>query len=188
MAHEMQPLESMARLSGHNELLAEAHHWMAEATEAAKCRPCGCLHSTLTTLEAAAQDLPLEAQPLRDELALARARLRSVEYECLGCPTCYPALAANAFAAAFPERAAATAACPTDSPEERAGWPPLPGEYRVLRYRAPVAICTLTEEELAARLADAQLTGVALVGRLHTESLGIERAIKNTVANPNIGF
>ncbi len=188
MAHEMHPLESMARLSAHNEVLAEAQHWMAEAAEAAKCWPCGCLHSTLTTLEAATQDLSSETQALRGELARARAKLRPVEYECLGCPTCYPAIAANAFVAAFPERAAAPAASPTDIPEERAGWPPLPGEYCVLRYQAPVAICTLTDEELAARLADAQPTGVALLGRLHTENLGIERIIKNTLANPNIRF
>ncbi len=168
--------------------LAEAQRWVAEAAAAAKCWPCGCLHSTLTTLEAATSDLPAEAEPLRRELARARTKLRPVEFDCLGCPTCYPALAANAFAAAFPERAAALAACPTDIPEERVGWPPLPGEYRVLRYRAPAAICTMTDEALAGRLAETRPAGVAILGRLHTENLGIERVIQNTLANPNIRF
>lgn len=171
-----------------SQALAEAWRWLAESSAAAKCWPCGCLHGTLISLEAAVHDLPPEAQPLRNELARARARLRPVEYECLGCPTCYPALAANAFAAACPDRAAALAACPTDLPEERAGWPPLPGEYRVLRYRAPVAICTLTDEKLTDPLAEARPVCVAIVGRLHTENLGIERVILNTLANPNIRF
>lgn len=168
--------------------VVEAARWMAEAAGAAKCWPCGCLHSTLTTLEAATHDGSKALQPLRDELAIARAKVRPVKYECLGCATCYPALAVNAFAKAFPEQAAAMAACPTDVPEERAGWPPLPGEYRVLRYQAPVAICTLTDEGLADRLAEARPPGVALIGRMHTENLGIERVIRNTLANPHIRF
>jgi tetrahydromethanopterin S-methyltransferase subunit A len=168
--------------------LAEAQRWVDEAAGAAKCWPCGCLHSTLTGLEAATRDLPAEGQPLVNALAQARAKLRPAEYECLGCPTCFPALAANAFPAAFPERAAALAACPTDLPEQRAGWPPLPGEYRVIRYQAPVAICTLTDEGLTQRLAEARPAGVAIIGRLHTENLGIERIIQNTLANPNLRF
>jgi len=172
----------------HTEVLAEAKRWMAEAVAAAKCWPCGCLHSTLATLEGAGGDLPDELQTLKADLALCRAKLRPVEYECLGCPTCYPALAANAVSAAFPDRAAAIAACPTDIPADRAGWPPLPGEYRVLRYQAPVAICTLIDEVLVGRLAETRPPDVSLIGRLHTENLGIERIIQNTLANPYIRF
>jgi len=168
--------------------LMEVSRWLAEATAAAKCWPCGCLHGTLNSLEAVTEELPPEARALKDELASARARLRPLEYECLGCPTCYPALAANAFAAAFPDRAAALAACPTDLPEQRAGWPPLPGEYRVIRYRAPVAVCTLTDDALTERLAEARPAALAIIGRLHTENLGIERIIQNMLANPNIRF
>lgn len=171
-----------------SQALAEAARWMAEASAAAKCWPCGCLHSTLRTLEAATRDPSPELQPLRDELASARAKLRPVEYECLGCATCYPALAANAYAAGDPDRAVALAACPTDTPGERTGWPPLPGDYRVLRYQAPVAICTLTDGDLTGHLAAARPSGVALVGRLQTENLGIERIIRNVLANPHIRF
>jgi hypothetical protein len=32
-------------------------------------------------------------------------------------------------------------------------WPPLPGSYRVLRYHAPVAVCTLNSDELIEPLA-----------------------------------
>jgi len=72
--------------------------------------------------------------------------------------------------------------------EARAGWPPLPGSYRVLRYSAPVAVCTLTDEALAASVAAQGEPGLAIVGTMQTENLGIERLIQNVVANPNIRF
>src|SRR3974390_687062 len=36
-------------------------------------------------------------------------------------------------------------------------WPPLPGSYRVLRYHAPVAVCTLNSDELIEPLASTKL-------------------------------
>jgi tetrahydromethanopterin S-methyltransferase subunit A len=58
----------------------------------------------------------------------------------------------------------------------------------VLRYRAPVAVCTLNNDELAAHIAEAAVPGVAMVGTLHTENLGIERLTRNVLANPAICF
>ena len=83
---------------------------------------------------------------------------------------------------------AEAAACPTDAIEQRQGWPPLPGSYTVLRYHAPVAVCTLNDEALARTVATARLSELAVVGTLHTENLGIERLISNVVANPHIRF
>ena len=80
------------------------------------------------------------------------------------------------------------ASCPTDAVEERLGWPPLPGAYTVLRYQAPVAVCTLNDEALAETVASAGLPELAIVGTLHTENLGIERLVSNVVANPHIRF
>lgn len=157
---------------------------LALAASARKCFGCGCLHKTVEALSMTA--------PGRSELAAALADTHRVflpkEYDCLGCQVCYPAIAANAFAEAFPGEGEAMDLCPTDAPDERRGWPPLPGDYHVLRYRAPVAICTLNSEELARRIADRQPVGVALVGTLHTENLGIERIIRNVLANPHIRF
>jgi len=101
---------------------------------------------------------------------------------------CFPAIAANAFAEAYPEAGESLDLCPTEGPEARAGWPHLPGDYRVVRYRAPVAVCTLNSEELAAELAAEAPEGLALSGTMHTENLGIERVIQNLLANPNIRF
>jgi tetrahydromethanopterin S-methyltransferase subunit A len=128
----------------------------------------------------------------KGELASLLAQARGVflpkKYDCLGCAVCYPAIAANAFAAAYPEEGAGLELCPTDEPEERRGWPPLPGDYTVIRYGAPVAVCALNSEPLARSLADRKPDGLAIVGTMHTENLGIERVIQNTLANPNIRF
>ena len=155
---------------------------LAEATAAKKCHACGCLQQTVAALE--------EAEPARGELADALSSARAAfvprKYDCLGCAVCYPALAANAFAEAYPGAAANMDLCPTEAPDERAGWPPLPGDYRVVRYGAPVAVCTLNDEQLVGALADAAPEGLAIVGTMHTENLGIERVIKNTLANPHL--
>jgi len=154
------------------------------ATAASKCHPCGCFHSTVTALARTG----LGQGELAATVAQARAAFASKQYDCLGCPVCYPAVAANALADAYPQHAGRLDPCPTDAPSERAGWPPLPGDYTVLRYRAPVAVCTLHGDELARRLAGVAPEGLAIVGTLHTENLGIERLIRNVLGNPHLRF
>ena len=154
------------------------------AAQAAKCHGCGCLHQTVNALEST----PEGRGSLAPTLAEARRVFAPKEYDCLGCSVCYPAIAANAFARAFPAEAESLDLCPTDAPQKRGGWPPLPGDYQVVRYRAPVAVCTLNSSALAARLASHPYEGLAISGTLHTENLGIERVIKNVTANPNIRF
>jgi tetrahydromethanopterin S-methyltransferase subunit A len=51
-----------------------------------------------------------------------------------------------------------------------------------------VAICTLTDGDLADRLVSRRPVGVAIVGRLQTENLGIERIVSNVLANLAIRF
>ncbi len=107
-------------------------------------------------------------------------------YDCLGCEVCFPALAVNALDGAGLTLETVADPCPTAPVEARAGWPPLPGAYTVLRYQAPVAICTLTDEELLQQIATNAPSDVSIVGTLFTENLGIERLVLNTIANPNI--
>jgi tetrahydromethanopterin S-methyltransferase subunit A len=155
-----------------------------EAIAAPKCHKCGCLQQTVEALA--------ETQVGKHELAAILMRARDVfvpkKYDCLGCPVCYPAIAANAFAEAYPAAGASLDLCPTEAPEERKGWPPLPGDYSVIRYGAPVAVCALNSERLAKSLVDTKPDGLAIAGTMHTENLGIERVIKNTLANPHIRF
>ena len=166
----------------HAEALRIVREQLAEAAAARKCHGCGCLHATVDALA--------RTQAGRAGLSPALADARRVfvakKYDCLGCEVCYPAIAANAFAEAFPGEAAALDLCPAEAPQERRGWPPVPGDYRVVRYQAPVAVCTLNSDTLMAELAEARPEGLAVAGALHTENLGIERLIRNVLANPHI--
>ena len=157
---------------------------LAQAVAARKCHTCGCFHSTLEALGGT----QLGRGELAESLAAARAVLAPKTYDCLGCAACFPAIAANAFAEAFARDDERLEACPTEAPDERRGWPPLPGDYQVLRYGAPVAVCALNSPELVAPLARAAHGDLSLVGTLRTENLGIERVIRNVLANPNIRF
>lgn len=164
--------------------LNEAAAQLQKAAQAKKCWPCGCFHDTVAAIAATfpAGDRPT---PLDEALHVAQERITPRTYECLGCAVCYPALAINALA----ERGELVApVCPTDTVAAREGWPPLPGTYMVLRYRAPVAICTLTDVALATAIAQTPPPAVALVGTLQTENLGLERLILNVLANPHVRF
>ena len=157
------------------------------AADAHKCWACGCLRHTLDTIDHARLP-PGRNDVLAAVLASARERLLPQRYECLGCETCFPAVALNDLAADGSTDLAESTACPTDAIEERDGWPPLPGNYTVLRYHAPVAVCTLNDETLAEAVASTRLPEIAIVGTLHTENLGIERLVSNVIASPHIRF
>jgi tetrahydromethanopterin S-methyltransferase subunit A len=157
---------------------------LQEAIDAPKCHRCGCLQQTVEALA--------QTETGKGELAAMLTQARSVfvlkKYDCLGCAVCYPAIAANAFIEAYPQDGGGFDLCPTEEPEERNGWPPLPGAYFVIRYGAPVAVCALNSETLAKSLAERKPEGLAIIGTMHTENLGIERVIKNTLANSHIRF
>ena len=167
--------------------VAEALAQLDLATSAKKCWPCGCLHETLAAIERAvpAGNLP---PSLADATTRAKARLVTTRYDCLGCETCHPALVVNALNEAAGTNLVEPGSCSTEEVAERTGWPPLPGSYTVLRANAPVAACTLTDAALAEALTRARPPDVAIVGTLLTENLGIERLIRNVLANPRIRF
>ncbi len=154
---------------------------LSAAVDAEKCHACGCFQDAVASLERT--DVP--RRELRSLLARARQAFAPRRYDCLGCEVCFPAIADNARAEAFPGEARAPGG-PTDAPIEREGWPPLPGDYTALRHGAPVAVCTLNSSSLAQELATRRPSGLAIVGTLHTENLGIERIVRNVLANPNI--
>ena len=167
--------------------LDHAAEMLHAAAKARKCWACGCLRHALDTIEQgpAVAGLSTAADAA---LAAARENLLPQRYECLGCDVCFPAVALNDLAAGGALDLTAVTACPTDAVEERHGWPPLPGAHRVLHYQAPVAVCTLNDDELATAIARAAPAGLAVVGTLHTENLGIGRLIANVISNPHIRF
>lgn len=152
---------------------------LAAARAARKCHTCGCFHDAVTALEGSAL-----AEELRASLDDSRATFGERRQDCLGCKVCWPADAINA-ASALVEMPAG-AGCPVEPVVEREGWPPLPGTYTVLRAVAGVAVCTLHSRELADDLARRRPDGLAIVGPMQTENLGIERLVENVLANPAI--
>lgn len=167
--------------------LLEAAEQIDAAAAASKCWPCGCLHHSLSAIERAFAAEPAPAR-LQAAIDAARERLVPVRYDCLGCPVCYPALAINALQAAKGGELPDVDICLPDRAEERPGWPPLAGNYIVLRHRAPVAVCTLTDNPLAPALKARAPIELAIVGTLQTENLGIERLVQNVLANPHLRF
>ncbi len=165
--------------------VSEAAAQLERASAAKKCWPCGCFHEALKTVERAIPE-NTRPVPLATIILKGTSRITERRYECLGCEVCYPALALNAL-----DQAGArvdVGPCPTETPEQRAGWPPLPGDYTAIRYHAPVAICTLNDDRLSSLLVEQRDQGISIVGTLRTENLGIERLVANVLANPNVRF
>lgn len=68
----------------------------------------------------------------------------------------------------------------------RRAWPPLPGTYSVADPAGHVAVCTLTDAD---NLQDvAAIPGVAIAGSLATANLGIEKIVRNLLANESIRY
>jgi tetrahydromethanopterin S-methyltransferase subunit A len=146
--------------------LTEGAAQLQAAADAKKCWACGCLRHALDAIDRAVSE-PSRPSALAHAMASVRARLVPQRYECLGCEVCYPAVALNALGA-VDGCAVDAAECPTEPVEAREGWPPLPGSYRVLRYRAPVAVCTLNNEELVDVVAATEPEAIAIAGTLQT--------------------
>lgn len=156
---------------------------LRQAMVAKKCWRCGCFQETVNTLQASTTI----GKPLASLLTEAHTLFEDVRYDCLGCEVCWPAVAQN-LATELDPAVAEGGHCATQEPEAREGWPPLPGDYRVTRFQAPVAVCTLNSDQLIDSLTEANIEGLAIVGTLHTENLGIEHLIRNVLTNPHIRF
>lgn len=62
-------------------------------------------------------------------------------------------------------------------------WPPAEGRYAVGNKQSPVAVCTMSSVDI--RL---PMDRIAISGKCVTENLGVEKIIRNVVANPNIRY
>lgn len=156
-----------------------------------KCWKCGCQQGTVKALEKQLQSLKTEDRELIEPLLKkSKETFEAIQYDCLGCKVCFPAEATNALMEAYPKIEFEPDGCASDDifVEERLGWPPLPGKYKVIRYEAPIAICTLNSDDLMEEIINTQHSKVSIVGSMNTENLGIERLIKNITTNPNIRF
>ncbi len=160
-----------------------------------KCRMCHCYVDVLRQvqediLSRDLADLP-EAEGLDEMIGRAYAEQ---SHGCLGCDPCLPVAPFNVFNEQMQKESGqgacrALASSKAQSvPDPSPSWPPLPGDYTLWDKGAPGAICTLADEDLYEALRKTPLSGVALVGMLSTENLGIERLVRNVVANPGISW
>ncbi len=164
-----------------NDSLSTTRKELVTAIELPKCQQCGCLREALDSLTAALPSIGTgEAQALAAEVTAWSERLRPTKYACLGCDYCYAAAAQNAFAAALPNAAHEPLACDF---QVRAEWPLVVGEYFVLEKSGHVAVSTLGSVELVGDLAGRKPRGLAIVGKTETENIGIDKIVKNVVAN-----
>ncbi|MCD6093004.1 MAG: DUF4346 domain-containing protein [Candidatus Aenigmarchaeota archaeon] len=65
------------------------------------------------------------------------------------------------------------------------GWPVTDGRYKIGDEKSPIAICTQASVDLIEKI---PLDDVAIIGKLVTENIGIEKIVKNIISNPNIRF
>lgn len=153
-----------------------------------KCQKCGCMESALKNLAAVVPTIDTDEAPiLAESVSTSLTKMRPVQYSCLGCEYCYPAVAQNAFNLAFPTLSQAVdLSCEFRVSDE--GWPPVMGEYFVVDKAAPIAVSTLASVHLAEELAHRTPKGLAIVGKTETENIGIDKIVKNIVTSPTIRY
>ncbi|MHB1414573.1 MAG: hypothetical protein ACYC1C_04910 [Chloroflexota bacterium] len=174
---------------GRNDSIVNIRAAVREALALAKCRRCGCLEKALSGLAVTLPTLADEdSASLLAEVEAGRERLEPTRYACLGCESCYGATATNAFNQVFPQTPLGLPECVVIANDD--GWPPVPGEYHVLGEgpEYPVAVSTLADDRLAEDLARLLPRGLCIVGKTETENIGIDKLVKNVIANPAIRF
>ena len=66
------------------------------------------------------------------------------------------------------------------------GWPAVEGNYIVGDPNGKIAVCTLTTDIHIKQIS--QWSNIAIVGKVYTPNLGIEKIILNCISNPEIRF
>ncbi len=156
--------------------------------EMTKCQQCGCMRETLDQIDQVLPQLSEgEGAVFKTRLPDWLVRMKPIRYSCLGCEHCFAGAAQNAFTSAFPQVADSFGlSCEI---QVTAGvWPPVVGEYVVLDAEAPIAVVTLASLDLPKRIAEHKPAGLGITGKLETENIGIDKLIKNTIANPHLRY
>jgi tetrahydromethanopterin S-methyltransferase subunit A len=173
-----------------------ALHEIARGMALKKCRKCGCMKDALNQAGHAfetSEDPKIRS--LLPRISDYQARMEPLAYDCIGCKKCWGADATIELASHFDEveldmcgsRDEHSASGGIKSRSSAiAAWPPHPGDYVLGNPEGSVAICTLSNRDLPARLIVAGEPAVAIAGRCDTENIGIEKIVLNLLANPRI--
>ncbi len=160
-----------------------------------KCLTCQCLADTLQEFGEV-----LKKQEVGDDVKERFERIAArakVTHNCLGCDPCLPVPVSNALAelgGSAPVSVCEPVCKPTGPitlgfVKKAPTWPVEQGEYIVGTETSLVAITTLGSDDLPPAVAE-QIgkSSFALIGKTHTENIGIEKIVKNTISNPHIRF
>ncbi len=168
-----------------NELINEAE----KISQIEKCRTCQCFYDMLAQFREV-----LEKEEVGGDMA---GRLEEIvnrseaAHNCLGCDPCLPVPLSNVLAEMYgaPSSSPVCKPAPMKIMGLAPSWPVEQGEYIVGQKTSPVAISTLGSDDLAGAIsAKLGKERFSITGKTHTENIGIEKIIKNTVTNPNIRF
>lgn len=167
------------------------HKELFQIHEVKKCKTCTCFYEALQDLEKALNTINEDKMKgiRRDIIGWRKEGEELKLHECLGCDPCLPVAPSNEFYEAVskpkPEtRMPTRLRCELGS---KGIWPPIPGTYYLGNASGVVAVCTLSSE-LDSFKELSRLDSVAIVGKLTTENLGIEKIIQNTISNLNIRY
>lgn len=195
--------------------IATVHEELDRIRQIKKCTSCECLLDVLEAIRADIADVDsAEAEIARADFEAWGKAGNAKRHRCPGCEPCLPIAPYNQLNATLASIgmtttvtdgcAGGSCACggtcaetrePTlqeeggtaradDTPQK---WPVIEGNYVVGDPTAPVAICTLADDDLMRELASTGVTArVAIIGTLTTENLGIEHILHNLAANPCI--
>ncbi len=159
-----------------------------------KCRGCACYVETLREYRELLRQQTVSDPEPASEAAEDLLRQHPEEHGCLGCDPCYPALVGNrmlAEASLLQDRGVELTVLPSPRSEhtltELPSWPVVPGDFEVGNIRAPVAVSVLGSPEIVTGLVKGLgMRRIAIVGKTETENLGVEKVVRNVVANPSI--
>lgn len=169
--------------------LAQVGSELREGMTLAKCRQCGCMKDALLKLQTTLPALgSQEALMLQAEVDQWLGDMQPIKYTCLGCDYCIAAAAGNLFAQVFPDASdGLVLSCGFEV--KQGSWPVVPGEYFLLdNGSSPAAVSTLGSLDLPEQLAALKPKGLAIVGKTETENIGLDKIIKNTIANPALRY
>ena len=172
------------------ETFNQIHNEIERGMRLHKCRKCGCMKDALEQLLSTMSDIndDLQASLLQDTKNRLK-EMESIQYTCLGCKYCFPAVALNVMTEHFPSLTS-TPSLHCNPSDKGTSWPPLAGEYTVIdnAQNSAVAVSTLASIGLVETIARIKPEGLCIIGKTETENIGIEKIIKNTVTNPSIRF
>src|SRR6266508_1849585 len=179
-----------------------------------KCEGCGCYVDTINEFKAVLDQTPDEPAPARERIAELEAKHRTT-HGCIGCDPCYPVAISNTLYAisdgasvenvkpikfdVSQNEADCGTSCEYEAPQEIAkptsveprpkiAWPIETGDYRLGSDDGCVAIATLASEDLYHHFSDTTCGDCAICGKVFTENIGIEKVVKNIIANRHIRF